>query len=389
MWPRIFQIPEVVVNPPTPKPRREEKSPFPSPLLAALVGMAFGASMQYFLSSKKGKSFRSSVSHALLGLRRHSLLSKKITEIPADYKANVMPLEICVDSLESAVTAEISGAARVELCAGLPEGGTTPSGGMIRAVCQRLTIPVMVLIRPRVGDFLYSTDEVRVMVENIKIAKANGASGVVIGALMEDGSIDERITALLTSAARPMSVTFSRAIDVSKDPVSEVRILARLGVDRVLSSGGAATALEGADQLAAMVAAAREAQAEAIADHMYGGRRILEVVAGAGVNGGNIAEIVKRSGVASVHGSFRDLIQSRMKWKRQGLPPLHMGGGLVNKSTDDEHTEYSWKVASEKKIVEAVEVLTDIAKQTGRLKERQKFESGGSSSWVDLSCVKS
>src|SRR5947208_9942123 len=162
-------------------------------------------------------------------------------------------VEACVDSIESALAAARGGAHRLELCANLIEGGTTPSAGTL-AVCRaRLDIPIFVLIRPRGGDFLYSAAELAVMLEDIRRAKQAGVQGIVTGLLRADGEIDADRTGELIAAARPLHVTFHRAFDVCRDASRALETLVALGVERVLTSGQAATAPEGADRIARLV----------------------------------------------------------------------------------------------------------------------------------------
>src|SRR2546425_4990959 len=162
-------------------------------------------------------------------------------------------VEACVDSVESALAAARGGAHRIELCANLVEGGTTPSAGTL-AVCRaRLEIPIFVLIRPRGGDFLYSAAELAVMLEDVRRAKETGAHGIVTGVLRADGEIDQDRTGELIAAARPLRVTFHRAFDVCRDAGRALETLIALGVERVLTSGQAATAPEGAEAIAGLV----------------------------------------------------------------------------------------------------------------------------------------
>src|SRR5438045_8217901 len=162
-------------------------------------------------------------------------------------------VEACVDSVESALAAARGGAHRIELCASLVEGGTTPSAGTL-AVCRaRLDIPIFVLIRPRGGDFLYSAAELAVMLEDIRRAKQAGAHGVVTGVLRADGAIDVDRTGDVIAAPRPLHVTFHRAFDVCRDASRALEALVALGVERVLGRGQAATAPEGADMIARLV----------------------------------------------------------------------------------------------------------------------------------------
>src|SRR5512146_3272836 len=148
-----------------------------------------------------------------------------------------MIYEVCVDSVEGAVAAQQGGAQRVELCDNLVEGGTTPSLGMIRLTRQHIAIALNVIIRPRGGDFFYSPLEFEVMRQDILAAKEAGADGVVIGLLLPDGRVDVERTRALAALARPLSVTFHRAIDLCRDPAEALEELAGLGVDRILTSG--------------------------------------------------------------------------------------------------------------------------------------------------------
>ncbi len=154
-------------------------------------------------------------------------------------------VEICVGDVASAIAAESGGADRVELCDNLLVGGTTPSAGTIAEACRRLSIPVHVLIRPRAGDFIYSEPEIAVMRHDIEVAKTLGAAGVVLGVLTRDATIDREQTAELVALARPLCVTFHKAFDQTAEPLEALDILIALGVERVLTSGGRPTALEG------------------------------------------------------------------------------------------------------------------------------------------------
>ncbi|KAE8590710.1 hypothetical protein XENTR_v10018167 [Xenopus tropicalis] len=154
-------------------------------------------------------------------------------------------MEVCVDSVESAINAERGGAGRIELCASLLEGGITPSVGLLQVVKQYLQIPIFVMIRPRGGDFLYSDREVEVMKADIRLAKIHGADGLVFGALTEDGRIDAELCMELLAVSRPLPVTFHRAFDMVYDPLLAMETLISLGFERVLTSGCDTSALEG------------------------------------------------------------------------------------------------------------------------------------------------
>lgn len=213
-------------------------------------------------------------------------------------------VEACVDAIDAALAAERGGADRLELCGELLQGGVTPSAGLIGAVWERVEIPVFVLIRPRAGDFLYDPDEVDVMLRDIAAARAMDVDGVVIGALTRDGDVDIGTVHTLMDAVGRMKVTFHRAFDFARDREVALETLIELGVDRVLTSGGAATALEGAASLASLV---RQAN----------GR--IEILAGGGINAGNVAAVVRESGVGEVHVRAAARVESEMVHRRAGV----------------------------------------------------------------------
>ncbi len=161
--------------------------------------------------------------------------------------------EVCVESFRETLAAIASGATRIELCEHLACGGTTPSYGTIRQVTEKLDIPVMVMIRPRGGDFCYSQDEYEIMCHDVEICRQLKATGVVFGLLNPDQTIDIERTARLVQLARPMKVTFHKAIDESKDILYAVKQLKNIGVDRILTSGGEPTAVEGSELLLKMI----------------------------------------------------------------------------------------------------------------------------------------
>ena len=198
-------------------------------------------------------------------------------------------VEAAVETLAAAVQAERDGAGRLELCADLARDGTTPSAGLIRAVRERVDIPVHVIIRPRPGDFHYDAGELAVMLADIGECRRAGVDGVVIGALTAAGAVDREMTARLLAAARPLRVTFHRAADATRDLGATVALLAELGVHHVLTSGGAPTALEGAERLAGL-------------ERTFG--RTIGILAGGGVRPESVAELVRRSGVRQVHVGF-------------------------------------------------------------------------------------
>ncbi len=221
-------------------------------------------------------------------------------------------VEICVDSLHSALAAQQGGAQRVELCSALMEGGLTPSLGLIRAVRSRLTIGLHVIIRPRSGDFLYSEEELAIMREDIAIAAQSGAEGVVLGLLTPEGDVDVENTRALVALARPLEVTFHRAIDLARDLESAFEDVIRSGADRVLTSGGAPSAMEGRERIGALLRSAA-------------GR--IAVMAGGGVRPENVAELARASGAREFHASLRSSVPSAVKHK---VRDVHLGDAGVD-----------------------------------------------------------
>ena len=161
--------------------------------------------------------------------------------------------EVCVESYQEAVSAVAAGATRIELCENLSCGGTTPSYGTIKKTVGKLRVPVMVMIRPRGGDFCYSTDEFEIMREDIRMCNLLGAAGVVFGVLKRDNRIDVERTAELVELAHSMPVTFHKAIDDSPDLLKSVAQLKKIGISRILTSGGKPTAIEGEETLRKMI----------------------------------------------------------------------------------------------------------------------------------------
>ena len=206
-------------------------------------------------------------------------------------------LEVCVTSVESAVAAERGGAARVELCSDLLEGGITPSAGLIARTRARLRVGLHVLIRPRGGDFCHDADELAVMEEDVRVARSAGADGVVLGLLRPDGRVDVEATRRLVELARPLPVTFHRAFDLAADQPRALEEVIATGAARLLTSGGARSAEEGAGTIAALVTAA--------------GSR-LTVMAGGGIRAGNARAIVERTGVREVHAGLEEASEGPM-----------------------------------------------------------------------------
>ncbi len=195
--------------------------------------------------------------------------------------------EACVGSYIEARRAEEAGAERIELCENLFEGGTTPSYGMVKKVLEETKIPVLVMVRPRGGDFCYSSQEIEIMIEDIRLFRSIGVVGVVLGVLTKDKRIDYSLLKKLLEECRGTDVTFHKAIDEVKDPVGEIEKLTEMGVKRILTSGGAATALEGEAILSEMLRAAR-------------GR--VEIVVAGGVTQENLHLVRSRIPAAEFHG---------------------------------------------------------------------------------------
>lgn len=246
-------------------------------------------------------------------------------------------LEICIDGVASAIAASNGGADRVELCANLPEGGTTPSAGMIRAVRRAFPRGLMVIIRPRGYDFLYSEEEVAAMLEDIRIARNLGADGVVIGCLRSDGTIDVERCARLIEEAGPLDVTFHRAFDMSRDLGEALEAIDSLGVRRILTSGGKPEVPSGLETISRLVV-------------QSAGR--VSLMPGGGVTPENLAEIVRGTGVREIHLSARHQVNGGMTFRNHGC---FMGSF----SKDD---EYSWREASEDLVRQAKAAMLSSVK---------------------------
>lgn len=161
--------------------------------------------------------------------------------------------EACVESFEKALEAQNNGADRIELCENLSVGGTTPSYGTVKICLEKLNIPIFPMIRARGGNFVYSKDEIEIMKEDIKIFKELGVKGIVLGCLTSDNKIDLELTKTLVNLAYPMEITFHKAIDEISNPLDYIEDLVNIGIKRILTSGGKATALEGKDLINDMI----------------------------------------------------------------------------------------------------------------------------------------
>lgn len=244
-------------------------------------------------------------------------------------------VEICADSVESATIAEAAGAGRIELCSALTEGGVTPSAGLIEAVRRETNIRLHVLIRPRSGDFLYNDTEFTVMRRDIDTAGECGADGIVTGILRSDGTIDIERTALLAEYAAPMALTFHRAFDLCRDPKKGLEDVIATGASRVLTSGQAKNAIEGASLIRSMIADA-------------GGRIII--MPGGGIDEYNIALLATGTGATEYHLSGRKQRESMMTFRRKGI---YMGDPRLQ-------TEYILKSADAERISSVIMILKGI-----------------------------
>lgn len=201
-----------------------------------------------------------------------------------------MLLEICVNSLQSALAARQGGARRIELCQDLASGGITPSAGLIRYCVQHLEMETRVLIRPRSGNFTYSSQELEVIAADIKMCRDLGAAAVVIGFLNSEGDIDVPLTKEMVKLALPMEVTFHRAFDACRHPQEALEQLIDCGCHKLLTSGCAPTAMEGASLIRQLM---QQAQ----------GR--IGIIAASGITPDNVRQVVEATGVNEVHGSCK------------------------------------------------------------------------------------
>tara|TARA_R110002051_G_scaffold66515_1_gene120413 strand:+ start:11959 stop:12681 length:723 start_codon:yes stop_codon:yes gene_type:complete len=204
-----------------------------------------------------------------------------------------MIVEVCANSLESALVAERAGADRIELCSELAVGGLTPSYGLLKAVKEQLSIPVHVLIRPRSGDFTYSNDELNIMLSDIELCVELGFDGIVSGTLLRDFSLDVNRTEKLKAAAGKLKFTFHRAFDWIRNPFEALTQLEAMSVDYILSSGQYKSALLGIEFLSELKSKSKKVQ----------------IMPGSGVNASNVT-IFKSKGFNSVHLSGTTMIKT-------------------------------------------------------------------------------
>jgi copper homeostasis protein len=234
-----------------------------------------------------------------------------------------LAVEVVATSIESCLVAEKAGASRIELCSALSTAGLTPSSGLLQVAKQMVRIPVFVLIRPREGHFVYTTAEKMVMLRDIENALLMGADGIVTGALLPDQSLDAEFMEQVLKICSSIPVTFHRAFDAVNNPTATIHQLIQLGVSRVLTSGGAATCVEGKAQLMQWIT---ESAGQ------------LTWVAGKGLTPGNVKEVYDRH-----------------------LREYHLSGHSVVPSTITEHPLFDFKYSESN--FSAVEAVVNTLRQ--------------------------
>lgn len=215
---------------------------------------------------------------------------------------NDLTFEACIANIESAVAAENAGADRIELCNVLGAGGITPSYGIIEKVRKLISIPIHVLIRPREGDFLYSTHEFESMIRDVEVCRELGVDGIVTGILKDNGNVDLERCKVLFTKAQPLSITFHRAFDLTADAFTSMEEIIQLGCNRILTSGQRATAIHGASLISGLIKQAN-------------GRII--VMPGGGINEQNISSLRKKTGANEFHLSARMINPSNMLYRNE------------------------------------------------------------------------
>jgi copper homeostasis protein len=241
-------------------------------------------------------------------------------------KPTPVNLEVCANSVDSAIAAQEGGAIRVELCDNLHEGGTTPSYGQIELARKLLKIKLYVLIRPRGGDFLYSDTEFEIMKADIRYCTATGCDGVVIGVLNADGTVDKQRGGELVKMAKEkgLGVTFHRAFDMCADMQQAMEDIIEIGCERILTSGGKSTAVEGVNTIAHLIEKAKER---------------ITIMPGAGVNESTVADIIHYTAATEIHSSARADVKSKMEYRNDHIL---MGYG--------ETDEYSFSVTDAERV---------------------------------------
>lgn len=221
---------------------------------------------------------------------------------------NKYTLEICVDSVESAINAQKGGATRLELCSNLIIGGTTPTKSLFEEVRKNVNIPINVLIRPRFGDFLYSKYEIEIIKNEIRMFREMGVDGIVVGILTKEGEIDLENMKSFISEAQNIPVTFHRAFDVCKNPLEAFYELKKIGVKAILTSGQEENCLKGKQLLKKLIELSNKDN-----------KNKIEIIVGAGLNILNIGEIKNFTGANNFHFSGKKVRKSDMEYKKQDI----------------------------------------------------------------------
>lgn len=253
--------------------------------------------------------------------RSNGIIKIIIMNLPGDdFLKEKTIVEICVDSLQSAIAAEKGGAHRVELCANLMAGGTTPNLGLIELVRENLSIDVNVMIRPRPGEFCYSNLEIAVMKRDIEIIKKTGVNGIVVGVLKPNGDINKETLEELIEVAKPLPITFHRAFDMVRDPYESLDILIDLGVERVLTSGKENIAIDGIDLIKELVDKSKDN---------------IIIMPGSGINEENVKHLILNTGVREIHLSAKKKVSSNMDYRNN---KVNMGINTVLSEYDNYFT---------------------------------------------------
>ncbi len=236
---------------------------------------------------------------------------------------NHFELEICTAAVQSVISADRAGAHRVELCDNLYEGGTTPSLGLLLQVKEQTSIDVYPIIRVRGGDFCYNKDEIEIMRKDIRLFREYGADGIVIGCLTAQGKIDYEASSRLIEEAKGLPITFHRAFDMCENPYEALDVLKRMSVQRILTSGGENTAVQGQKVLKQLVSDAD-------------GK--IKIMVGSGVDETNIKSLAEYTGANCFHASLRRVFDGAMQYRKEGV---FMGGlkqipEFENKFSDEE-----------------------------------------------------
>lgn len=231
--------------------------------------------------------------------------------IPTTEATRVVRAEVCVGGREDALAAEAGGADRIELCAGLVVGGLTPSLGTVATVLADVGIPTVVLVRPREGDFCYTSAEMEVLLRDVRFLREAGVHGIATGVLRRNGTVDRDAMERIQDAAGSMAITFHRAFDMTRDPWESLAVLMELGIPRLLTSGLESGVVEGTPLIRGLVESAGGA---------------LSVMPGGGVRPENVETLIRETGVSEVH--FTAFSTSESPMTHRNLRP-RMGGGRV------------------------------------------------------------